>query len=186
MAEVTRVPLQPVKKGTLPKIWLGVLVVLAAAVLMAWINVPHFQKLDNGVQMETLKEGRGLNPGMTDYVLVNYKGMLADGKVFDEGEGVPFKVSGVVPGFTTALQSMQMGGEYRVMIPADQGYGDEEKSDPMTGNVVIPANSDLTFEVTLIDFRSEAEVMQQMQQQQMMQQMMGGQPGAPGAPPAGQ
>ena len=118
-------------------------------------------------------------------MLVNYTGKLKDGTVFDQGERAPLQVDGVIPGFSAGLQHMKMGGKYVLHIPADQAYGPEEKSDPQTGEVVIPANSDLVFDVELVDFKSKAEVMQ-MQQQMMMQQMMqeGGQPGA--APQPGQ
>ena len=48
--------------------------------------------------------------------------------------------------------------------------------------MVIPANSDLVFEVELVDFRSQQEIMRMMQQQQMMQQMQQGGAGGPGGP----
>src|SRR3546814_3927699 len=70
-------------------------------------------------------------------------------------------------GFSEALTRMKKGGEYKISIPPQLGYGDRAAGP-------IPANSTLHFTVTLLDFRSEAEVramqqqMQQMQQQQMM------------------
>lgn len=174
MTEVTRVPIQPIRKGSLTKLWLGVLAVLLLAAGIAWAAAPSFEQLEGGVRMQVLEAGEGGSPGPNDYALVNYRGTLADGTVFDEGEGVPMPVSGVVPGFSTALQAMAPGGRYRVNIPADQAYGAE-------GGGPIPPNSDLTFEVELIEFRTQQEVMQIMQQQQMMQQMqqMQGQPPVP-------
>lgn len=83
------------------------------------------------------------------------------------------QVAGVVPGFSEALTRMRKGGEYKVTIPPQLGYGDRAVGP-------IPANSTLHFTVTLLDFRSEAEVramQQQMQQmQQMQQQQMQGAP----------
>jgi FKBP-type peptidyl-prolyl cis-trans isomerase FkpA len=77
---------------------------------------------------------------------------------------------------------MQRGGKYKAEIPAELAYGDKQMG-------AIPANSDLTFEVELLDFRSRAEIEQQqqmMQQMQQMQQMQGtGGPGGPGVPPHG-
>jgi len=186
MVEPTRVPLQPIKKGSLAKLWLGVAVVLLVAAAAAWWTVPHAKKLAGGVTIETLTEGKGPSPTTTDIALINYKGMLGSGKVFDQGQGVPMPITGVVPGFSTALQAMQAGGRYRVRIPAAQAYGAEEKRNQQTGEVVIPANSDLVFDVDMVEFRSQAEVMRMMQQQQMMQQLQqggaGGAPGGPGAP----
>lgn len=189
MTEITRVPLQPIAKGSLTKLWIGIVIVLLAAAGVAWAAVPKVQTLAEGVTIETLAQGTGPSPGATDFALVNYRGTLDDGTVFDENQQAPMPVDQVVPGFSTALQAMQAGGRYRVHIPAAQGYGAQ-------GGGPIPPNSDLTFEVELIEFRTREEIMQmqqQMMQQQMMQQMMqgGGAPGAPGAgapaaPPAGQ
>ena len=193
MVEPTRVPLQPIRKGSVAKIWIGVIVVILAAAALAWFNVPHAKKLAGGVTIETLQEGKGPHPTTTDIALVNYKGMLTSGKVFDQGQGVPMPVTGVVPGFSTGLQAMQAGGKYRLRIPAEQAYGAEEKRNQQTGEVVIPANSDLVFDVDLLEFKSQQEVMQMMQQQQVQQQLQqqqqgaapGGAQGAP-APQPGQ
>jgi FKBP-type peptidyl-prolyl cis-trans isomerase FkpA len=183
MVEPTRVPLQPIRKGSLTKVWAGIVVVLLVAAAFAWFNVPHAKKLAGGVTLETLQAGKGPSPTTSDIALINYKGMLGNGKVFDQGQGVPMPVTGVVPGFSTGLQAMQAGGKYRLRIPAEQAYGSEEKRNQQTGEVVIPANSDLVFDVDLLEFKSQAEVMQMMQQQQMMQQLQqGGANGASGAP----
>lgn len=185
MVEPTRVPLQPIRKGSVAKLWVGLIVVLVVAAAAAWLNVPHAKRLAGGVTIETLEAGKGASPTTSDIALINYKGMLADGKVFDQGQSVPMPVTGVVPGFSTGLQAMQAGGKYRLRIPADQAYGAEEKRNQQTGEVVIPANSDLVFDVDLLEFRSQEEVLRMMQQQQMMQQLQGGAGGAPGGPPPG-
>ena len=186
---VTAVPIRPVTKGTLTTFWIGIAVLVAVAALFVWIGTSPLsgQTLDGGTSIETLTAGEGPSPAADDFVLVNYTGKLKDGTVFDSGERAPLQVDGVIPGFSAGLQQMQKGGKYRLTIPADQAYGAEEKRDPQSGEVVIPANSDLVFDVELEDFKSKAEVMQ-MQQQMMMQQMMqgGGAPGAPGAPAPGQ
>lgn len=182
MTEVTRVPLQPIAKGSLTKLWLGVIIAILIGAGVAWAAAPHVKTLAGGTTVETLKQGEGPSPTKADIALVNYKGELTNGKVFDQSQNAPLQVDGVVPGFSEALQVMQKGGKYRVRIPADQGYGADEKSNPQTGEVVIPANSDLVFEVELVDFRSQQEIMRMMQQQQMMQQMQQGGAGGPGGP----
>jgi FKBP-type peptidyl-prolyl cis-trans isomerase FkpA len=175
MTEITRVPLQPIGKGSIGKLWLGVAAAAALGAGLAWATIPA------SVKVITERAGSGPSPTAEDVVLINYKGMLADGKVFDQGQKAPLQVSGVIPGFTKALEQMQRGGKYKVHIPASLGYGPKA-----TGP--IPANSDLDFEIELIDFRSLAEIQQQQQMMQQMQQQMqgqGAQPGAAGAPPAG-
>ncbi len=169
MTEITRVPLQPIAKGAVPKVWIGVAAVALAAAGLAYVAMPQSEVLEGGVTIATLDAGEGAMPGATDYVLVNYTGMLDDGTVFDKGEQVPFPVDGVVPGFGAALQHMQVGGSYRIRIPAELGYGADEKPG-------IPANSDLTFEVDLLEFKTQQEIMQM--QRQMMMQGQGMPPGA--------
>ena len=173
MTEITRVPLQPIKKGSLTKLWLAIAVLVLLAGAIAWAAAPGSRTLAGGTTIQTLTEGSGPTPAAEDYVLVNYRGTLPDGTVFDEGQNAPMPVNGVVPGFSNALQAMQPGGKYRIQIPADQGYGAE-------GGGPIPPNTDLTFEVELVEFRTAAEIQamqQQMMQQQMMQQQL--QQGAP-------
>lgn len=177
MTEITRVPLQPVAKGSVAKIWLGVLALLAVGAALAWGTTRGYNTAEGGVQVITLKAGEGDKPKLSDVALINYKGTLKDGTVFDENKQVPMPLQGVIPGFTKALSAMQKGGKYKVMIPSSQGYGDKD-------NGPIPANSDLYFEVELLGFMDMQQFqMQQMMMQQMQQQrQQGGGPSGPGGP----
>jgi FKBP-type peptidyl-prolyl cis-trans isomerase FkpA len=187
MVEPTRVPLQPIRKGSLPKLWAGIVVVLLIAAAVAWLTVPH------GVKVTEIVAGSGPHPTKQDVVFVDYVGKLPSGTVFDQSqplnlpvqgilpEGTPLPLSQMLPGFAEGLEKMQKGGKYELVIPADKAYG----SHPPEGSP-IPANSDLTFEITLHDFMPEAEAQQRIQMlQQIMQAQQGkaGPGGAPGAPP---
>lgn len=169
MTEITRVPLPPIAKGALGKLWLGVAAAALAAGGLAWAGLPQT------VSIDVLKAGTGPSPTVEDVVLIKYKGTLPDGKVFDQQEQAAFPVEGVIPGFTEALVKMQRGGKYKVFIPSEKGYGDKAAGE-------IPPNTDLTFEIELLDFRNRAEVEQQMRMMQQMQQQ-GGAGGAGGPPP---
>lgn len=189
---VTAVPLQPVRSSAIWTLWLGLVALLALAIGLAlWTTGPL-----QGVRVETLRAGTGPSPAADDVVLINYVGKLKDGAVFDQATQAPMDLQGVVPGFAKGIVQMRTGGKYRLTIPARLGYGAEEKRDPRTNKVVIPANSDLVFDIELLEFKSRAEVMAiQRQIQSMQQQMMqqgGGNGGAPGGargavppPPAG-
>jgi FKBP-type peptidyl-prolyl cis-trans isomerase FkpA len=171
MTEITRVPLQPIAKGSLTKLWLGIAVVALVGAGAAYATLPA------SVDVDTVTKGTGESPTRDDIALVNYKGMLPDGKVFDEGKQAVLPLSEVVPGFTKALEQMQRGGKYKVHIPAKLAYGEK-------GAGPIPPNTDLDFDIELLDFKSRAEVEQQQRILQQLQQMqMGG--GAAGAPGAG-
>ena len=185
MTEITRVPLQPIAKGSLTKLWLGIAAAIVLGAGLAWASVPA------GVEVDTLVEGSGPTPGASDVVFIRYVGKLADGTEFDRSrelpfptngiipDGMPMQVSGVVPGFAEGLQQMQKGGKYVLHIPADKGYG----ATPPQG-APIPPNADLTFEVELVDFMSEADAQRRFQVlQQMMQQAQEGPAGQQGPQP---
>lgn len=170
MTEITRVPLQPIAKGAVAKIWVGVAAIVLAAGGVAYAALPP------SVDVKTLTAGSGESPTAEDVVLINYKGTLPDGKVFDEAKQVPMALNEVVPGFGKALVKMQRGGKYKVQIPSELAYGDKAVGE-------IPANTDLTFEIELIDFKSRAEIEQQQRILQQLQQMQMQGGGAPGAAP---
>jgi FKBP-type peptidyl-prolyl cis-trans isomerase FkpA len=172
MTEIHRVPLQPIGKGALSKLWIGIAVVALVAGGVAWAALPA------SVDVDTITKGSGESPTREDVALVNYKGTLPDGKVFDEGKQAVFPLGEVVPGFTKALEQMQRGGKYKVHIPSELGYGPK-------GAGPIPPNTDLDFEIELLDFKSRAEIEQQQRILQQLQQMQMGGAGAPGAPQVG-
>ncbi|MEZ5583788.1 MAG: FKBP-type peptidyl-prolyl cis-trans isomerase [Candidatus Competibacteraceae bacterium] len=83
---------------------------------------------DSGLQYQVIKEGDGAKPKATDQVTVNYKGTLLDGTEFDSsykrGQPATFPVTGVIPGWTEALQLMPVGSTYRLFIPSELAYGE--------------------------------------------------------------
>lgn len=190
MTEITRVPIQPIAKGSLIKLWLGVAAAVALAAGLAWSALPK------GVDVDVVAEGTGPSPTRDDVVFIRYTGKLADGTVFDQSqdvnlpiegllpEGSPLPLSRMIPGFAEGVTQMKKGGRYTLFIPGEKAYGAEGQTDQQ-GNQVIPPNADLTFDIELIDFMSEADFQQRiqvLQQAMQMQQGQDGQPGAPGAP----
>ena len=189
---VTTVPIHPIKKGSLTKIWLGVLLIAAIALALAYAGTQDavvngatneqflaanadedgVETTASGLQYKMIKPGEGPSPTATDTALVKYEGRLRDGTIFDANEQTPMPVGGVVPGFSEALQLMQKGGEYRIWIPSDLAYGEASPSEQ------IPPNSLLIFDVTLLDFISAA----QMEELRQQIQAQGGMPGAPAVP----
>lgn len=101
----------------------------------------------SGLQYEVVTEGTGPKPTASDTVTVNYKGTLIDGTEFDNsykrGQPISFAVSGVIRGWTEALQLMSEGSKYKLYIPHQLGYGTNDVGS-------IPAGSTLVFEVELL------------------------------------
>lgn len=102
----------------------------------------------SGLQYIVMKEGTGAKPTLNDKVTTHYHGTLMDGTVFDSsverGQPASFPVSGVIPGWTEALQMMSVGSKYKLFVPSELAYGERG-----AGGKIGP-NSVLIFEVELI------------------------------------
>lgn len=111
--------------------------------------------LPSGLQYKIITAGTGPKPAATDTVVCNYKGTLVNGTEFDSsykrGEPATFPVSGVIKGWTEALQLMPVGSKWQLFIPSDMAYADRG-----AGPVIGP-NSTLVFEVELISIKQKEE-----------------------------
>ncbi len=110
----------------------------------------------SGLQYKEVTAGEGEAPAAEDTVTVHYKGTLIDGTVFDSsyerGQPATFPVSGVIPGWVEALQLMNVGDKFELVIPSDLAYG------PGGTGPVIGPNSTLVFEVELLEVtKAQAE-----------------------------
>lgn len=105
--------------------------------------------LPSGLQYQVLTEGSGPKPVATDKVKCHYQGFLLDGREFESSikRGTPavFTVTGVIAGWSEALQLMPVGSKWRIFIPSDLGYGDEGSGD------AIKPGSTLIFDIELLE-----------------------------------
>lgn len=106
------------------------------------------QKTASGLEYGVLKAGREEpKPGPDDMVEVHYTGWLTNGTKFDSsrdrGEPATFGVGQVIKGWTEGLQLMTPGARFKLVIPAELGYG-------AGGAGTIPPNSTLVFDVELL------------------------------------
>jgi FKBP-type peptidyl-prolyl cis-trans isomerase FklB len=104
---------------------------------------------ESGLQYEVIKMGTGPKPTADNVVRVNYVGTLIDGTEFDSsvktGEPVVFPLSGVIAGWTEALQLMPVGSKFKIYLPQNLAYGANEAGDQ------IKPYSTLIFEVELLE-----------------------------------
>jgi FKBP-type peptidyl-prolyl cis-trans isomerase FklB len=108
----------------------------------------------SGLEYKIIKEGNGPKPTANDTVVCNYRGTLLDGTEFDSsykrGQPATFPVSGVIKGWTEAVQLMPVGSKWQLFIPADLAYGNRGAGPD------IGPNSTLIFEVELISIQDKA------------------------------
>ena len=126
-------------------------------------------KTESGLEYKIVSKGSGKKPAEGSQVYVHYAGYLEDGSLFDssyaevnkaygkydESRGsqngyqpFPFtagKKDGLIPGFIEVLSHMNVGDKAVAFIPANLGYGARG-----AGNV-IPPNSNIIFEIELLD-----------------------------------
>lgn len=100
-----------------------------------------------GVLHEVLQVGEGPSPTLSNIVSVYYRGMLINGKVFDDNttQGYPdaFRLNELIDGWKIALTRMSVGDKWRIYVPASLGYGS-------MATAGIPKHSTLIFEIELV------------------------------------
>jgi len=106
-------------------------------------NNPGVITLADGLQYKIVKDADGPMPKVTDTVTFNYRGTFINGTEFDSstrvGHPVTLPVTGVIPGWTEALQQMKVGSKWQLFIPSSLGYGEQGKG-PIPGNTVLTSN----------------------------------------------
>jgi FKBP-type peptidyl-prolyl cis-trans isomerase FklB len=103
----------------------------------------------SGLQYEVITMGKGPKPTTANTVKVHYVGTLIDGTEFDSSikrkEPAQFPVSGMIPGWTEALQLMPVGSKFKFYLPQSIAYGPSQRGE------FIKPYSTLVFEVELLE-----------------------------------
>jgi FKBP-type peptidyl-prolyl cis-trans isomerase len=111
--------------------------------------------LPSGLQYKILKEGTGPKPTASDSVVCNYRGTLINSTEFDSsykrGQPATFPVTGVIKGWTEALQLMPVGSKWQLFIPSDLAYGERGPAPE------IGSNATLIFEVELLSIEDKSK-----------------------------
>ena len=123
-------------------------------------------KTPAGAYVEILQPGTGPNADTSNFAKINYTGKTLDGHVFDsntdpsKGHVEPLMVNltnnftlgnGVIPGMSDGLRMMNKGAKGRIYIPSTLGYGANGSGSD------IPANSNLIFDVELLNIMTTAQ-----------------------------
>lgn len=111
-----------------------------------------FEPVENVSELQIIDQvdgtGDTVQEGAT--ITAHYTGALCkDGTIFqsshDFGQPISFGLNQVIAGWTKGVPGMKVGGTRRLVIPAEMAYG---SSSPAAN---IPANSDLVFDIELVD-----------------------------------
>ena len=108
---------------------------------------PGVKVTPSGLQYEIVTVGTGQKPTKKDKVSCNYTGAYIDGTEFNNsykmGGPISFAVTGVIKGWTEALQMMPVGSKWKLYVPYTLGYGPGQYQ-------AIPGGSALVFEIDLL------------------------------------
>ncbi|MGW2094094.1 FKBP-type peptidyl-prolyl cis-trans isomerase [Promicromonospora sukumoe] len=115
------------------------------------VTIPTDYEEPTELVVQPLIEGDGAEVTKDQTVTVQYAGCLLDGTSFDSSwsRGTPtsFPLNGVIPGWTNGIAGQKVGSQVLLVVPADQGYGEQE-------NGAIPANSTLVFVVDILEAKA--------------------------------
>jgi FKBP-type peptidyl-prolyl cis-trans isomerase FkpA len=125
-------------------------------------KIPGIQTFDNGILIQTLKEGKGGSPAEGDDVKIEYILMTATGdtlqssyemkKMMGKTDPVALSLNQVVQGWSFALPKMKKGGKYKLYVPWNLAYGDRGMYNPQTQTMDIKPYESLAFVIELIDY----------------------------------
>lgn len=102
------------------------------------------------IKFEDIEIGDGKEVKKGALITAHYRGQLKDGTEFDSSyeKGRPFQTvlsqKKVIKGWFLGIQGMKEGGKRKLWVPAELGYGERQVGK-------IPPNSDLYFEIELIE-----------------------------------
>ncbi|MEJ2185694.1 MAG: FKBP-type peptidyl-prolyl cis-trans isomerase [Gemmatimonadota bacterium] len=117
------------------------------------IDLSQFRETQTGLYIEDVTVGTGQEAMSGDTVFINYTAYFVNGVKLDSTEGrSPFRFvldSGdVILGVNEGVTGMKVGGERKLVIPPDLGYG---FSDVQRDSTWIPGGSTLVYDITLVD-----------------------------------
>lgn len=105
------------------------------------------KQTSSGLQYKVIYQGdpNMRKPSPSSLVVVDYKGELINGDVFDSSESASFNLPSRIDGWIEGLPLMNGGGTYVLYVPSNLGYGKEGLKPG------IPPYSTLKFTITLIE-----------------------------------
>lgn len=114
------------------------------------VNLNEMTQTPSGLYMQDVVVGDGAVAEPGKHIEVHYTGWLPDGTQFDSSHdrGAPFgfELGGgfVIPGWDEGVAGMRVGGERKLVVPADLAYGSAGRPP------AIPPNATLVFDVELV------------------------------------
>ena len=117
-------------------------------------KLTNYQPIEKVSELKIIDLEQGAGPEAPEgaTITAHYTGALCkNGVIFqsshDFGKPITFGLGQVIKGWTDGVPGMKVGGMRRLIIPAEQAYG---SASPAPN---IPANSDLVFDIELVEVK---------------------------------
>ncbi len=110
-------------------------------------------KHSSGIYYQIVNPGNGNTPTRNSTIKVAYVGKLLNETIFNQGSNEnkePWALSSFIEGWQIGIPLIKKGGRIKLIIPSAYAYGCNPTKDD-NGNVLIPGNSVLFFDINLID-----------------------------------
>jgi FKBP-type peptidyl-prolyl cis-trans isomerase FkpA len=125
------------------------------AKMLAYISANNITatKHSSGMYYQVITPGTGVTPTSSSRVFVRYSGYTTDNKVFDsqtDATKTNWVLATLIAGWQIGIPLIKPGGKIKLVVPSAYAYGCAGAKDS-GGNVVIPANSILVFDIELVD-----------------------------------
>ncbi len=163
MSAVTAVPILPLPKGAILKLWIAIAVLVAGGAALAWLGTSPLQRhmTETGVQYQILDEGEGATITSADLVLFHFVARRGDGSVFASSMGrepvTTAPDNSFFPGVGQGLKLMRKGARYRFWLPPSQAFQGE-----LPEGAGLDADEVLSFDVQVVDVAPGLAAMQSM------------------------
>lgn len=117
-------------------------------------NITNAVELNNsGLYYTITTQGSTERAEQCSVLRVKYVGRFTNGTIFDQTQGdnvATFELGGLIEGWKRTLPLIGEGGKIKLYIPPSMGYGSTDRINPQTGQIIIPRNSVLIFEIELL------------------------------------
>lgn len=174
MSAVTAVPIRPLARGSLLKLWVALAVLAIGGAALAWFGTGGLQRetTQSGLQYQVIEAGEGRAIGAEDVIQFHVTGRRADGTQILSSVGrepvTGTTSQGPIPGLGEALSMMREGSRYRVWMTITQAF--RQPPPPESG---VSPDELVSFDIQVLRVQSMAEMMR----------AMGGGMGMPGGAP---
>jgi hypothetical protein len=172
MSAITAVPLRPLAKGSVLKLWIAVGLLVLVAAGLGWWGTRGLQRsaMPSGVQYQVIREGSGELISSADIVLVHFVGRRQNGEVFAdtrrEQQPLQATTDNFLPGVGEGLKLMRKGSVYRFWVPPNVWRAQAG------ANMPFDPNETLTFDVQVADVQFGAVALRRQQQMQELQRQL--------------